>query len=107
MSKLIQNKSFQIGFLLAALTLIFINIGLFILVRFSRHQCGFPFPFYEWHFVSNVGKVGNITFYDTVTESRILWQGFVADLVFITILSLIIGIIFKFVWSKIQARKLK
>lgn len=93
-----QNRAFNLGFLIGFFLMV--NINYFS--QFSRpkiniihdpHRIGFPFTAYEWD--------------GYFQPASILWFGLTADIFIAVTFSFLLGIIFKFVWSKIRARKLK
>ena len=104
MKKLLQDKALVCGFLVGFSMCVIINLYTIIIFGnlgtvkdngfgFGIYTMGFPFYWYEY--ITNLGT------------GWILYLGIVADILFALIFSFAIGLIFKFVWSKISARKLK
>lgn len=89
------NKAFVFGFF--AGFFLFVGTNLFIIWRDGTCQdysvyLGFPLPFFSPSCDYSL---------------HIVWQLLVIDILLILICSLVIGLIFKFIWSKITARKLE
>jgi len=103
MKYLIQNKVFFAGFIFELFLFIILNIVSQSTTPSFVREYGFPFSLYEWRFGSETNKVGNLTIYDTVKVVRIVWSGVVANSFIALISSFIIGLIFKFVLTKITA----
>src|SRR5688572_11398378 len=94
-SKLFKNKIFLFGFIIGIIT--FICLNYYSIMLAFEDMClhcirnfGFPFYFYE---------SGTIAHYEEITYSVLI----INILIAITC-SFLIGLIFKFVWSKISAR---
>lgn len=84
---------FVIGFIGGIICFLFLNYSTNIVINIDSYHFrlfGFPFKFIEF---------GNV-------NTRIVWRVLIADILTGIIFSLLIGLIFKFVWSKIAARKL-
>lgn len=97
MSKLIKDKVFLLGFFSKIFLFLSLKYLNFTREKFTcddcRYQYGFPFYLYE---------EGGF-----VTVERFIWSGLFFDIVIALICSFLIGLIFKFVWAKISANKLK
>jgi hypothetical protein len=104
MKYLIQSKVFFAGFVIGIVLFIVLNLVSQSTTPYYVREHGFPFSFYEWRFGSETNKVGSLTVYDTVKVSRIVWSGIVANMFIASVSSFFIGLIFKFVWSKILVR---
>lgn len=107
MSKVSLNRAFFIGFIFGIVTIISLT---FLIFFYSLcHHCvrilGFPFPFWE-SFAGNgyYSPESGLSFPDDFERFNIWYL--VADILFNLVFSLGMGFIFKFVWSKIAARKL-
>lgn len=97
MKKLIKSSIFMVGFLCG------IPMFLFSMVTLDRQDqiicfdcqmpVGFPFAYYQSE--------------GFVEPARYLWFGLIGDVVFGIIFCFMIGLIFKFVWEKFTAKKLK
>lgn len=90
----IKNFNFIIGFFIGISCFIFLNY--YVQIAVSTDSCvdcihifGFPIKFIQ---TSSVNTLMN-------------WKALIANILTAVIFSLIIGLIFKFVWSKIAARK--
>jgi ABC-type antimicrobial peptide transport system permease subunit len=98
MNKLFSKKTFKIGFFVGILVFIAINFFDFN-TRYSEwcSNCdsGFGFPF-------RLHEPGGL-----VSGWGVLFYGLVADILIATIFSFIIGLIFKFVWEKVAAKRLR
>lgn len=109
MKDLIKDKAFRFGF--AITTCLFIGLNIFIylylLNKYNTHinesatstmtfsmmyYVGLPFPNFIWTNYSN---------------NYIIWQGIVGNIISMIIFSFLIGLIFKFVWSKFTSKQLK
>lgn len=98
MSKLFQNRPFNIGFLFGLVLLALINYFSYLNLdspktSHSLHSFGFPFAVYEY---------GGF-----ITIEQILWFGLIADILIAIIFSFAIGLIFKFVWERFTTKRLK
>lgn len=100
MRKLFSNRAFVFGFALDILLFSVINFLSYTGSRASLcgsppYSFGFPYNFYK-EYLDKSCK----------TSGQILWFGLIAD-VFITItLSFLLGLIFKFIWSKFASRRI-
>jgi len=96
MSKLFQNIVFILGLLCGTVFYFWITITI---DRRSRGipcfdcqwETGFPFAYHQ--------ESG------FVEPSRYLWFGLIADVIIAVIFSFIIGLIFRFIWSKISSHR--
>lgn len=96
MSKLFRSKAFLVGFFSGVI--LFICLNYYTVMQAYDYLCfdcmmlfGFPFTSVEH---------GGF-----VTHTNICWFGLFADFLITIICSFILGLILKFVWSKIAARK--
>ena len=96
--KMIRAKAFGAG--LAIGLLLFISVNYFDYITKNMFVCddcmlsfGFPFTLYQ--------EGGFITI------KEVLWFGLIADILIAIIFSFIVGLIFRFVWSKFQPNPLK
>ena len=108
MSKYFKNTTFSIGFWLGLCLFIFLNYLSCIIsydkyVKSQQEELvfsvgyyggGFPLHFYHEH-------IGNPNF------SEFYWTVVFVDILIGLFFSFVLGFIFKFLWSKIVARKLK
>lgn len=98
-SKLLGNKAFLVGFFTGFSLLLFYHfLGLIFIFGVERNSLfheirylGFPFTIYEMS-----DYIGGSFFL-----LELIW-----NLIFAIVFSFLIGLIFKFAWSKISARKL-
>jgi hypothetical protein len=99
MRKLISNTAFKVGFVAAILIFIFLNYLSFVSNECSEwiDDCGwsFGFPF-------NLYMEGGF-----ISFKEILWLGLIADIFIAITFSFALGLVFRFVWSKIAPRKLR
>jgi hypothetical protein len=108
MSRMLKNKAFLLGFVGGIIFFVCFNIFLFL--RSTCHHCvyfaGFPLKFYE-EFKSTI--YFNPATRESFTEDfrHFFEYNLIADVLFTIVFSFLIGLIFKFVWSKISARKMK
>ena len=91
MKNLIFNKIFLFGFNLALLSVIIFNFMTFTVptetrVRHFMNNVGFPFAFYEW---------GGNPYIE-----RFLPFGAAADILIAFVYSLVIGVVFSFLWQR-------
>jgi hypothetical protein len=107
MNKLFQNKRFKFGFRFGMIFSFLIQIISFIiyaidLYTFENPQgvnidmiwsFGFPIPIFYGGFLSPNGFIW--------------WRGIIANLLFAVIFSFVVGMLFKFVWEKFTAKKLR
>ena len=103
-SKLFKNSGFTLGFSIGICLFAFLNYLSYIIsyskftnpgkIRFSggSYTAGFPFPFYQ----AIIG-LPNSFYFD--------WIGLIVDILIAVAFSFILGLIFKFVWSKISSRR--
>lgn len=105
MKKLFQSRAFIIGFISGVLFLIVINCLNYLSNRGSiigePFSFGYPFDLYKGQAYKLRWENGFVNF------GEILYLGLIADILFTIILSVLIGLIFKFIWSKFAERKLK
>lgn len=99
MKDLVENKAFVFGFLFGIL-LFFLIGGTIESRRRGTTICfdcveeyGFPFTYLE------TGGFVSIT--------KILWLGLIADVLIAITFSFLIGLIFKFIWSKFTSNELR
>ena len=98
------NKAFKLGFAGTIFLLSGLNLTLWLF--FPKFQSiGFPFIFYYWFYKPCVSGRFIISHCENVGE--FLWVNLVADVLIAVGCSFIIGLIFKFVWSKISKQNLK
>src|SRR3712207_321621 len=105
MHKLISYAAFKIGFWSGIFLFVVLNL---LSYELSRHkydtlpikfadaggyEMGFPFTLYVWSF----GYPFNFYF---------VWSGLIADILIALVFSFVLGLIFKFVWSKSASRRL-
>jgi hypothetical protein len=101
MSKLFCNKAFNLGFFITFGLFGFLNYLVYIVsnnvnnnsvITFSAggYIVGFPFVFYQV-------IIGHPNIFD------FRWLFLIANILIAVVFSLLIGLIFKFVWSKISA----
>lgn len=99
MKNLIKNKAFDIGFIIGMFLFILINLWVEKIRRGTGicfdcvEEYGFPFFYLE--------TGGNPSF------MKILWIGLIGDIFIAIFFSFIIGLIFKFLWSKPSSKQLK
>ena len=108
MIKFLKNKTFIFGFFVGIVIAIFLNIyQIYTTENSPCHHCtywyGFPLPFYE-RYVTSCEFSGGLSFGCYVSEFS--WIGTIANILVAIFFSFVLGLIFKFVWSKIAARKL-
>ena len=103
MSKLFQNNAFSLGFTVGFILIILINFvnsiisyQNFLQSKFSAggYIIGFPFTFYKV-------EIGFLNYF------YFIWFGLFADILIALIFSFLLGLTFKFVWSKISSRRTK
>ena len=108
MKKLLQNKSFDFGFVFGFVLFGLINYLTYTKsyndlinppisgIRFSLgyYKIGFPFSFYTAVFGNP-----NWDYFD--------WLGLITDIFIAVIFSFFLGLLFKFAWSKISSRRLR
>ena len=85
---------FLIGFIGGVICFLFLNYYTNTVLDIDTYHFrlfGFPFKFIEFSDVN----------------TRIAWRVLIADILTGIFFSLLIGLIFKFIWSKIAARKLR
>ncbi len=98
-AKLFQSTIFIVGFCISGMLFNALNyLSYFSHANmFSCDDCiirlGFPFYFYE--------RGGFFT------VNQFIWSGLIADVLIAVIFSFVIGLIFKFVWEKIAAKRLR
>ena len=97
MSKLFKDKAFLIGFFCGVI--LFVCLNYYTVMQNYDGLC-FDCIFYFGFPFTSVEHGGY------VTRTIIHWLGLFADFLITLIFSFILGLIFKFVWSKIAARKL-
>ncbi len=90
----IFNKAFVVGFLSAALSFAIFTAMTYTLESETRlrnrvNTVGFPFAYYEW---------GGDPYFE-----RVVVSGLLADLAIVLVYSMIVGIVFSFIW-RIQTR---
>jgi hypothetical protein len=98
MHKISCNKVFNLGFIAGMLLLLIANYFTYLItasidISHYTHKFGFPFSLYKW---------GGYSY-----EEGFLWLGLVANISIAVIFSFSIGLIFKFIWSKIASRRLQ
>ncbi len=98
MKNLIKDKSFIFGFGFGLILIILANLYTLLpdngILCFDCYQSwGFPFAIHE------SGTILHL--------SNFIWVGVVANFFLTAIFSFIIGLIFKFIWSKLQEKQLK
>ena len=98
MKDFIKDKAFWVGFIIGILAVISGNIFSFFInfdaMCFDCYETwGFPFAIYESGTMSHL--------------SRFIWAGVVANFFLTVVFSFILGLIFKFIWSKFQEETLK
>ena len=107
MKKLIQSKMFIFGFVLGVLALTAINYQSYLSNRGSilgkPYSFGYPFDLYVEKGYSYELYLKN----GFTNSSEILYLGLIVDIFFALFCSFFVGLAFKFVWSKISARKLR
>lgn len=106
MSKLFKERAFRYGFLLGFILFLIIHVYNFweimtIVEPVSSqisigliYYFGFPFPIFEWNHYSPIAR-------------QFYFLGLAVNMLIALIFSIVLGLIFKFIWSKISARKLK
>ena len=92
MKRLIVSKEFFAGFLGGVFFFICINIiDTIQMLRNLCHHCvekyGFPFNFYESL---------------PMVSENFLWFGLIGDILFAIVFSFIVGLFFKYLWSKVS-----
>ncbi len=98
MNKLIQNKMFKLGFFIGILFFICANIY----TALPDRKGGICFDCYETYgFPFALHESGTILHLD-----EFIWAGAVADISMAIVFSLILGLIFKYVWSKVSLRRM-
>lgn len=108
MSRITPNRIFFAGFISGMALIVVITILLYL--NSQCHHCvrifGFPFIFWE-QFAGNIhySPDTGMSFPEDF-ESFYIWS-LIGDILFALIFSLGLSFIFRFVWSKIAARKLK
>jgi hypothetical protein len=97
MNKIFENKAFIIGFILGFISFLYITEEIDGQNKVLCFDCGmktgFPFPYHQ-----GSGYVG---------DGQILWFGLIADILIAVFFSFILGLIFKFVASKMAARNIE
>lgn len=98
MNKLLKNNSFKLGFIIGIL--FFIAANFYTILPKSKVICfdcynTFGFPF-------NMHEEGTI-----LHLNQFIWSGVVANFAVGLVFSFVLGIIFKLIWSKFTAQKLK
>lgn len=106
MKNLIKDKAFVIGFLVSTILTLLINFQTIVMCHHCLNGVGFPLKFYIWFsgtisFDQSSGEMSSQNFETFNTLNLIV------DILFTIILSFIMGLIFKFVWSKLQEKTLK
>ena len=97
MNKLLENRAFKLGFLVGILFFVFANVYASLPEReisicFDCYVTyGFPFAMYE------SGSILHL--------KEFIWVGVVANVSATIFFSIILGLIFKYVWSKISSRR--
>ncbi len=108
MRDLIKSKVFIVGFMCGIFTFLCINI--FIFFNSMCHHCvnvaGFPIIFFakfvgNFSFTPSEGLTNNVNNYEWFYPFKLL-----ADILIAVIISFIVGLILKFVWSRIVLRRL-
>ena len=95
MKKLIKSKVFISAFLTSMLLFFFVMTPYINEMKrgslsFTYEEYGFPFAHYSSHCFG----------------TQVLWLGFAGNIIVAVIFSVIAGIGFKFIWSKISSRRL-
>jgi hypothetical protein len=100
MGELLKNKAFKLGVLSGVLFFLIANIYSVLPPTRADQVCfdcyesfGFPFVFYESGTISHL--------------SQFIWAGVVANISIALFAGFILGLIFKFVWSKIAQRRFR
>lgn len=105
MSKLFQNKAFKLSFSCGLILSVLINYLSYVKSYYDfthpqfefsvgSYSAGFPFPFY----IAVIGFPNHFYF---------IWIHLITDILIAVVFSFIIGLIFRFVWSKISPRRIK
>ncbi len=108
MKNLIKSKMFFVGFIIGAILFVALNLLSDSTTSYYVHQYGFPFSFHEWKLGDSISQVGNLPLYEyeTIIVDRFIWIGFIGNIFVTVIFSFVVGLVFKFVWSKIVSRRL-
>lgn len=106
MKELIKNKAFAVGFCVNIFIFVILNYLSFAMARYEYtnreikldhdgYSWGFPFELYR-NYVSDIRDNTGFTM-----------KGIILDSVLILICGFILGLVFRFAWSKFQAKPLK
>jgi len=92
MKSIVQSKTFCLGFTLGILIFIIFNYVNYLhnVCSNTIDDCGWSFGF-PVHFYSEGGFF---------TFREIIWIGLIIDILFALISSLLIGLVFNYIWSK-------
>ena len=71
------------------------------------HQFGWPLVAFEWSYGDEVTKVGSLTLYDTVRESRVVWLGMAINVACGLAISAVLGYLATLGFGKLTSRHLK
>lgn len=100
MKMLLKRKVFYLGFLLALVSILGLNLFREKITASYIHQFGFPFSAYENHLTATVETTTNFTIYDSIRVGHFVWLGLLGNILIGIGVCFVVGYGFVAIWTR-------